>query len=114
MDSATAFAAIRAHCLGKPDATEDYPWGETVWKVGGKVFCFSGGTGFTIKSTLEKQAALVMHPSISVAKFVGRFGWVSVVIKDEDTLELALELIDESYDSIVLKRRKVRVRAPGS
>jgi predicted DNA-binding protein (MmcQ/YjbR family) len=96
-----AFERIQAHCLAKPGAFEDYPWGETVWKVGGKMFGAFGSEGLGVKSTLEKQAALIQHPNIEVAAYVGKHGWVTVYVRDEDTLELALELIDESYDLVV-------------
>ena len=102
------FRNIQKYCLDKPNATEDYPWGEVVWKVKGKVFTFGGKDSgrFTIKSTLDKQAALVMHPQISGAAYVGRFGWVTIEVIDEDTLQIARDLIDESYDSIAGKGKK--------
>jgi predicted DNA-binding protein (MmcQ/YjbR family) len=55
----------------------------------------------SLRSTLEKQAALIMHPHIEIAAYVGRYGWVTVTLADEDTMQLALELIDESYDLVV-------------
>lgn len=100
--------AIRAHCLQKSGAWEDNPWGDTVWKVGKKMFCAGGGKSVTVKSTLDKQAALVMHPNIEVAAYVGRYGWVSISIDDQETLELALELIDESYESVARNPSRAR------
>src|ERR1044072_8136392 len=99
-----AIERIKEHCLAKPGAYEDNPWGKTVFKVSpkGKIFCF-GGCGepvVGVKSTLEKQAALIQHPNIEVSAYVGRHGWVTVRILDEETLELALDLIDESYEMI--------------
>jgi predicted DNA-binding protein (MmcQ/YjbR family) len=96
-----AFSRIQSACLAKPGATEDYPWGETVWKVGGKMFAAWGSDSLGVKSTLEKQAVLIQHPHIKVAAYVGKHGWVSITVADEDTLELALKLIDESYDLVV-------------
>ena len=103
------FKNIQKYCLDKPGATEDYPWGEVVWKVKGKVFTFGGENSahFTIKSTLDKQAALVMHPQIAVAPYVGRFGWVIIEVIDDETLQLTRDLIDDSYESIVGKKRKL-------
>jgi predicted DNA-binding protein (MmcQ/YjbR family) len=94
--------------MHKPDVTEEYPWGDIVWKVKGKMFAATGesGEGVTVKSTVEKQAALVQHPDISVAAYVGRYGWVRIELNSPETLELALELIDESYDSVVPKRKR--------
>src|ERR1044072_3402205 len=98
MDTQATISKIREHCLAKPDAFEDHPWGDTVFKVGtkGKIFCFVGteSARITVKSSLEEQSALILHPNIEVAAYVGRYGWVTVTIPDQDTLELALDLID--------------------
>jgi predicted DNA-binding protein (MmcQ/YjbR family) len=100
---------IKAHCLTKPGAYEDHPWGETVFKVEprGKIFCFCGieTPVISVKSTLEKQAALIQHPNIEVAAYVGRYGWVRVNLQDEETVDLAFDLIDESYEMIAPKRK---------
>jgi predicted DNA-binding protein (MmcQ/YjbR family) len=102
-------ARIRAHCMTKPGAYEDHPWGETVYKVPpkGKIFCFTGTESpvISVKSTVEKQAALVQHPNIEIAAYVGRYGWVTVHVRDEDTCDLALDLIDESYEAITPKKK---------
>lgn len=37
---AQAEAALRAHAMAKPEATEHFPWGERAIKVNGKVFLF--------------------------------------------------------------------------
>ena len=96
------FAQIQAHCLSKPGAVEDYPWGDVVWKIGGKLFAGSSqdSAAVTVKASLEDQAVLVQHPAISIAKYVGRFGWVTIEIGDRDTLDLARKLIDDSFASL--------------
>lgn len=94
--------ALRSHCMAKAEVSEEYPWGDIVWKVKGKMFAGTGQSGesVSVKSTLEKQSVLIQHPNIEVAAYVGRYGWVTVHLRDEDTLELAKELIDESYDAV--------------
>jgi predicted DNA-binding protein (MmcQ/YjbR family) len=98
---------LRAHCLAKENVTEEYPWGDIVWKVKGKMFAATGekAEAVSLKSTLDKQAVLIQHPDIEVAQYVGRYGWVSVHLRSEETLDLALDLIDESYDAIAKKKR---------
>jgi predicted DNA-binding protein (MmcQ/YjbR family) len=91
--------------MAKEGVTEDHPWGDTVWKVKGKMFA-TGGTHCTIKSTPDKQSALIQHPAISVAPYVGRYGWVSIEVTDKETLALCLDLIDESYDLVAHKGKK--------
>lgn len=98
--------AIRKHCLGKPGATEDEPWpGDIAWKVKGKIFAIGGEKSVTVKSTPDRQSALIMHPAIKKAAYVGRFGWVTIELKNQDTLQLARELIDESYDAVAPRKR---------
>jgi len=101
------YARIRKHCLAKDGAVEEYPWGDVVWKVRGKIFAGSsdGNNRVSVKSTLQEQSRLIEHPAIEIAKYVGRFGWVTITIKSKKTLDLALELIDDSYFSIAPKRR---------
>jgi predicted DNA-binding protein (MmcQ/YjbR family) len=97
------------HCQAKPDAVEDHPWGETVFKVKGRVFAFLGrgdSSGVTVKVTPEERDMLLQNDSIEVARYVGRYGWLSVRIGDDETLELALGLIDDSYDLIASKSRR--------
>lgn len=94
--------------MTKDDVTEEYPWGDIVWKVKGKMFAATGQSGesVTVKSTLDKQAALVQHPDIEIAAYVGRFGWVTVHLNSTDTFQLAQDLIDESFESVKLKKKR--------
>ena len=73
-----------------------------------KIFAVSsdGSNRVTVKSSPDEQSRLIEHPAIEVASYVGRFGWVTITIKSKPTLQLALGLIDESYDSIVVRRSK--------
>lgn len=103
-----AFEQVQTHCMSKEGVVEEYPWEHCGWKVKGKLFCI--GTKdhnfITVKSTVDKQQALIQHPRISVASHVGRYGWVTFEIADEDDCELALELIDESYDLVSKKKKR--------
>ena len=102
-----AFDKIQAHCLAKPGAEEDEPWpGDTAFKVKGKIFAMGGHQAVTVKCTVEKQEVLVMLPHVRKAAYVGRFGWVTVDLVDAEALGLALDLIDESYDSVVTRPKK--------
>lgn len=93
-------------------AVEDEPWEDHFgWKVGGKLFAI-GGKGsrrVTVKSTPDKQAALIQLDGVEKAAYVGRFGWVSVEIRDGALLDLAKALIDESYRLVAKVKTK---RAP--
>lgn len=103
---------IRAHCLTKDGAYEDHPWGEVVFKVGGKgkIFCFCGGDplGVTVKTTHDEQAALTQLPHIVPAPYLHKHGWVRVELVSEDLVDLALDLIDQSYLRVAPKRKTKR------
>lgn len=85
--------------MSLPEVTEENPWGDIAWKTKGKMFAVTGESAeaVTVKATLEQQMALVQIPHIRVAKYVGRYGWVTVDLADRDSLEIALDLIQESY-----------------
>jgi predicted DNA-binding protein (MmcQ/YjbR family) len=103
--------ALRDHCAAKPEAQEDHPWGDTVFKVKGKVFAFLGGgdtPAVTVKAPPEELDMLLGAPFIQRARYVGRYGWVTVRVEDEAGLELALALIDDSYGLVRARGRKRR------
>ncbi len=107
------FTKLYDHASKKPEAVEDHPWDEVVFKVKGKVFVFLGrpeapGVGLTVKAPPDELDVLLDLPFVRRAKYVGRFGWVSVTVADDDALKLALDLIDDSYDLIAPKRRRAR------
>jgi predicted DNA-binding protein (MmcQ/YjbR family) len=110
MGPAEVFARMQAHCMAKEGAIEDYPWEHVGWKVGGKLFVIGtqDSNVFTMKSTVEKQEALIQHPAIEKSAYVGRYGWVTITVDDEATMEIALDLADESYDLVRPKRGKKR------
>jgi predicted DNA-binding protein (MmcQ/YjbR family) len=104
---------IRAVCMVLPEATEDYPWGHTAWKVNGKLFAIGdeNSNRLTVKATFDEQAALIQHPQIEKAAYVGRHGWVTITINEPSTLELAMDLIGRSFELVapkkLLKNKKV-------
>ena len=101
-------AQVHKHCLAKPGAVEEEPWGHPVFKVGGRIFVGLGEEAISVKSSLDRQSVLILDPAISVAKYSGRFGWVSVALA-ADTIDMALSLIDDSYDAVfAVLTKKVR------
>lgn len=103
------FARLYETAAGKPGSLEDHPWDETVFKVGGKIFFFLGrppGKGVTVKASPDDLDGLLQLPYVERAPYIGRYGWVSVTVADDASLELALDLLDESYDQVVSKLPK--------
>jgi predicted DNA-binding protein (MmcQ/YjbR family) len=93
---------IRELALSFPETYEDSPWGHPVFKVGdNKMFAaLSDGetlVTLTVKLTPEEREIALHFPHVRVARYVGRYGWVTTEVSDEETLESALEWLRESY-----------------
>jgi predicted DNA-binding protein (MmcQ/YjbR family) len=110
--------ALRDYCLAKPGAWPDEPWdGDTVAKVGPKIFAFLGTETVGLKCGASREEAdewLARFPDdASVMPYIGRSGWnslrISGTIPDEDLREA----IDASYDTVVAKLAK-KDRPPAS
>lgn len=114
-------SALLDHCLSLPEAVEDHPWGETVVKRGGKVFAFLGtadpsenGSRITLKPDADELPALLALPWVSVAAYVGRYGWITIDVTTPESLELALECVDQSHARLAPKQKRRRPRGPES
>ena len=103
---AAAEAALRAHALAKPGATEHFPWGERAIKVAGKVFLFLSADTAQLSLSTKLPAShglAVMLPFAEPTGYgLGRAGWVSASFepKTPPPLELLCAWIDESYQAI--------------
>jgi predicted DNA-binding protein (MmcQ/YjbR family) len=51
----------------------------------------------TVKLTAEEREMAQLHPYVSTARYVGRYGWVTAEVTDEESLDCALEWLRESY-----------------
>jgi predicted DNA-binding protein (MmcQ/YjbR family) len=93
---------IRALALSLPSTYEDSPWGFPVFKVGGnKLFAMmtdhDAECELTVKLTDEERDVAMQLPYVRRASYVGRYGWVTVRVGDEESLQAALEWLRESY-----------------
>lgn len=93
---------IRALALALPEAYEDSPWGHPVFKVAdNRMFASMSETDevvrLTVKLTAEEREIATLLPFVEKAKYVGRYGWVTALVRDEESLEAALEWLRESY-----------------
>ena len=93
---------IRALALSLPGTYEDEPWGNPVFKVGenrmfASMWVDGAGVHLTVKLTPEEREIAQLLPYASRARYVGRYGWITAHVTDEESLEAALEWLRESY-----------------
>ena len=101
---------LHAFALGYPGAHEEFPWGERVIKVKGKVFVFLGrdekGLGLSVKLPQSHLMALGL-PFVSPTGYgLGKSGWVSVQFgpREKPPMDLMRAWIDESYRALAPKK----------
>ncbi|MBA3233081.1 MAG: MmcQ/YjbR family DNA-binding protein [Propionibacteriales bacterium] len=99
---------LRELCLAKAGAWPDEPWeGDTVAKVGGKLFAFMGASGVGLKCGASREEAdewLVRYPDdAQVMPYNGRSGWNTLRIDGAIPEDELVDAIDASYDTVVAK-----------
>jgi predicted DNA-binding protein (MmcQ/YjbR family) len=107
---------LLAHCLAKPGAWADEPWGgDQVAKVGPKIFAFLGsGDGEQVsvgvkcgRNRDEADEWLLRFPDDAhVMPYIGRSGWNTLDSNGAIPDDEILEAVDASYDTIVAKLPK--------
>jgi predicted DNA-binding protein (MmcQ/YjbR family) len=114
--SASAEAVLRAHALSYPEAREEFPWGERVVKVRGKVFVFlgrpeGGGLGLSVKLPGSATLALDLPFAAPTAYGLGKSGWVTARFSPgaRPPVGLLKQWIDESYRAVAPKRLVARL-----
>jgi predicted DNA-binding protein (MmcQ/YjbR family) len=109
--------ALRAHAFGMPEAWEDHPWGESVAKVGKKVFVFFGMTDeadpprITVKLPRSNDEALAMPFTVPAGYGLDRGKWVTVTPPADTPLDLLLGWIEESYRAVAPRQLVARLDA---
>jgi len=93
---------IRELALSLPESYEDEPWGHPVFKVADNRMFASMSIGercvnLTVKLTAEEREIAFLLPFVRRANYVGRYGWITAEVVDEETLAAAREWILESY-----------------
>jgi predicted DNA-binding protein (MmcQ/YjbR family) len=104
-------AALRERALSYPGAREEFPWGESVVKVNGKVFVFLGhhqerGLSLSVKLPGSHGMALMLPFAEPTGYGLGKSGWVTArfAAGDKPPLPLLLEWLDESFRDVAPKK----------
>jgi len=109
---------VRRIALGLPEAEEVLTWGTDVtFRVGGKIFAITGegADRVSIKATPTTQAELIeLDPATyEYAAYVGRFGWVVVVLDRVDAGRLE-GLLGDAWQLTAPKRLVASHEATGT
>jgi predicted DNA-binding protein (MmcQ/YjbR family) len=102
--------ALRTFALAYPGTHEEFPWGERVVKVKGKVFVFLGrdeaGLGLTVKLPHSGLMALGLPFASPAGYGMGKSGWVTVQFgpREKPPMDLMRAWIDESYRAVAPKK----------
>jgi predicted DNA-binding protein (MmcQ/YjbR family) len=103
-------SALRSFALGLPETTEEFPWGERVIKVRGKVFVFLGtdagaDVGFSVKLPRSGPIVLGLPNATPTGYGLGKSGWVSVRFAPGEVppLEALCSWLEESYRAVAPK-----------
>ena len=107
MTARSALAALRKHALSYPQAVEDFPWGDQVIKVKGKIFVFlgagkDGGFGISAKLPATHELALTLKHVTPTGYGLGKAGWVTAQLPRGARIDVELykDWIDESYRAV--------------
>jgi predicted DNA-binding protein (MmcQ/YjbR family) len=100
---------LRTFCLGLPGTHEKETWGDAehagdvTFRVNDKIYAMTGQAGgaASVRTTIEQQADLLaaFPTSVSVAPYVGRFGWVNIELDGPEALdpEVARDVIRSAW-----------------
>jgi predicted DNA-binding protein (MmcQ/YjbR family) len=100
--------SIRKRALAYPQTHEDFPWGESAFKVKGKTFIFMSdgddGVSFSVKLPASRDLALALPGSAPTHYGLGSKGWVTVKPTARTSAAVLAFLIDESFRAVAPKR----------
>ena len=102
-------AMLRAYCAAKPFVVEIRIGRETFFRGRGGVFAFMGTPrrpAVTVRVPTAERGPLLRHPSVMRARWIGWLGWLTVTVSDRDSLDLAMQLVDRSYEAVAGGRRR--------
>jgi predicted DNA-binding protein (MmcQ/YjbR family) len=103
-------ASLKSFALALPGAWPDNPWGDSVVKVGKKIFVFLGeGTeepGITVKVPESHDHAMSFAGAMPTGYGLGKAGWVTIPVAGVggDDAEVLHDFVEESYRNIATKR----------
>jgi predicted DNA-binding protein (MmcQ/YjbR family) len=107
---------LRDLALSYPGAHEEFPWGERVVKVKGKVFVFLGREdpiGLSVKLPQSGLMALALPFASPTGYGLGKAGWVTAQFepREKPPVDVLKAWIDESYRAVAPKKLVAELEA---
>lgn len=109
---------FREYCLAKKGATEDFPFDEVTMclKVCGKIFAITGldSDRFTVNLKCDPDFALELrehHPEVQPGWHMSKKHWNTVDFEGMLDERLLRQLIDHSYQQVLLTLKKAEREA---
>lgn len=100
-------ASIRTRAMSYPQVTEEFPWGESAFKVKGKTFVFmreeKNAVTFSVKLPQSRDFAMTLPGSEPTHYGMGAKGWVTLNPTKKIPTDVLYKLIDESYRAVAPK-----------
>jgi predicted DNA-binding protein (MmcQ/YjbR family) len=103
-------ASLKSFALELPGAWPDNPWGDSVVKVGKKIFVFLGDNEedslITVKVPESHDHAMSFTGAAPTGYGLGKAGWVTIPVAGltGDDAEVLPDFIEESYRTIAPKK----------
>lgn len=101
---------LRKYALSFPEAVEEFPWGERVIKVRGKIFVFlgviDGALRIGMKLPTSFEMALTLPYVTPTGYGLGRAGWVTANVPPRAKPDIVLfkGWIDQGYRAVAPKK----------
>jgi predicted DNA-binding protein (MmcQ/YjbR family) len=107
---------LRAHGLAKPEAYEEFPWGDRALKVAKKMFAImsctaENGLVLTVKLGTLSDEALQLPFTEPTGYGLGKGGWVTARFgpSDKPPVGILCDWIDDSYALVAPKKPVARL-----
>ena len=103
-------ASLETLALGFPGTWADNPWGDSVVKVGKKIFVFLGDNPeqqvITVKVPESHEHAMSFEGAVPTGYGLGKAGWVTIPVGGlkRDDAEVLHDFVEESYRAVAPKK----------
>ncbi len=99
---------IRKICREYPEVEEIESYGHPGWNAGKKAFAYfedyRGHQCLVVKVDKGQQGGFLRDSRFFSAPYIGKYGWISLILDREVDWEEIRSLLDTSYKQVALKR----------